>query len=642
MTEADEEFKAKFVELVRTKKAEAGKTSSLMTVEKRERIVRCLQNPELEGNVRFRARVKERKFRLLQENDQVFLGVPDESSGETVYRRAACVEEFWDIITAAHVDNGHIGVVHTFNSIRSMYALLPRHVVSKYVHMCPVCSPTFRRSKLVMQSNVSGSATPVTFKTPQPIATVVKTDVSAGGPEGGGGDGDGGEDDAVMIASEEGSGGEEHMITVEQETADIPLTEAVVEGASPPVVAASSSSSSLLLTLTPVTPATPGQERVQVVVYTCHICDLSFDRKLLYQRHIRAHREHNPRIPFMMPYKSPSYKPTPVVEAAKRMKVERRTFTGRGRHLIIDGDMGVEACQALMLAAWRTDLTIVGVTCICGAVSTERACHNALVVLNACEREDVQVFCGAERPLIAKNTSSSDSLLGPSWQTRVDDTLIKPEHAVSAMIRMVSEQPGKISIVCLGPLTNLALALRLDPTLPRKLKDVFILGGNIEGRGNGSVSAEQNFYYDPEAACAVIEEIPNITLLPYEVCDRHRLPGDFFDSWVHLGTPRSEFVRGMGDENWVREKQENGYAPSCTYAMACVCDRSVALEKKKVYCGVELSGALCRGMMVVDWARRMAAEANVELVRSLDLGKIQSLLVAMVEHPQALELYTQG
>lgn len=82
MNESDAEFKAKYMEMVESVKGEAGKTSSLMRVEKRERIIRCLQNPELEPNCKFRARVKERKYRLLQQGNEVFLGVPDESSGE--------------------------------------------------------------------------------------------------------------------------------------------------------------------------------------------------------------------------------------------------------------------------------------------------------------------------------------------------------------------------------------------------------------------------------------------------------------------------------------------------------------------------------------------------------------------------------
>ena len=115
---------------------------------------------------------------------------------------------------------------------------------------------------------------------------------------------------------------------------------------------------------------------------------------------------------------------------------------------------------------------------------------------------------------------------------------------------------------------------------------------------------------------------------------------DFFDSWVHLGTEKSEFVRGMGNANWLQEHRKNGYASFCAFAMAVVADRSIALEKKTVYATVELSGTLARGMMVVDWTRKLGCEMNVDLVRSLDLGKIQSLLIGMVEEAEAMEIYT--
>ena len=96
----------------------------------------------------------------------------------------------------------------------------------------------------------------------------------------------------------------------------------------------------------------------------------------------------------------------------------------------------------------------------------------------------------------------------------------------------------------------------------------------------------------------------------------------------------------MGNGNWLQEHNKNGYASFCAYAMAVVADRSIALEKKSVYATVELSGTLARGMMVVDWARKLGCESNMDLVRSLDLGKIQSLLIGMVEEAEAMEIYT--
>nr|KAG5688618.1 hypothetical protein BaRGS_033434 [Batillaria attramentaria] len=173
-----------------------------------------------------------------------------------------------------------------------------------------------------------------------------------------------------------------------------------------------------------------------------------------------------------------------------------------------------------MLAASRTDIDILGVLCV------------------------------NEKPLVDERFQPTANLPGESWESSVDTRLIKGEQAVSALIRMVNEQPGKITLVCLGPLTNLALALRLDPKLSKKLKQVYILGGNIEGRGGSTLCAERNFHLDPEAAHIVLRECQNITLLPHEVCVRHILAPDFFDGLVHLGTEKSEFW-SQSEPGWV-------------------------------------------------------------------------------------------
>ncbi|XP_076452481.1 inosine-uridine preferring nucleoside hydrolase-like [Babylonia areolata] len=492
------------------------------------------------------------------------------------------------------------------------------------MQMCPVCAHTFKKTPKGKKSKDTSATSDAPSDTASAsFISVVLPDAS--GRDEGGDEGEG-EVMAVVQKEEEGGDMDTTEVTCEEQTEnpENPVTEASPEDSTAAVAATSNTTEVRATDIR--------------LLFTCHLCDMSFEKKLLYQRHIRAHKEHAPRIPFVSPYKSP-----PVLDK-RRVKQERRSYTtmSRGRQVIIDGDMGVEACQALMLALWRSDLLVVGITCTNGVVNIDRACNNALKVLTVCERDDVPVFCGAERPLVGRKTRSAETLPGPSWNSTIDNSQLKSEHAVSAMIRMVSEQPGKISLVCLGPVTNLALALRLDPNMPKKLKEVVIVGGNIEGRGDGSMCAEQNFYHDPEAAFAVLEEIPNITLLPFEVCDRHRLTGDFFDSWVHLGTTRSEFVRGMGEEDWLKDNQHSGYTPYCAYAVAVVADHTIALEKRWLYATVELSGALSRGMMVVDWAKRLGNESNVEVVRSLDLGKIQSLLIGMVEDPEAMEVYTVG
>lgn len=113
---------------------------------------------------------------------------------------------------------------------------------------------------------------------------------------------------------------------------------------------------------------------------------------------------------------------------------------------------------------------------------------------------------------------------------------------------------------------------------------------------------------------------------------------DFFYSWVHLGTVKSEFVRTSSDENWLQLHNKNGYAPGCAYAMAVAIDRSIATDQELVFARVELGGTLARGMMVVDWGL-VWGKANIQIVRSLDMGKIQGMLAAMVQDEAILEQY---
>ncbi|XP_044055310.1 probable uridine nucleosidase 1 isoform X2 [Siniperca chuatsi] len=182
------------------------------------------------------------------------------------------------------------------------------------------------------------------------------------------------------------------------------------------------------------------------------------------------------------------------------------------KQVIIDTDCGIDDAQAIMMALAAPNIQIVGVTCVFGNAAVENVCQNVLRVLSICEREGIPVFQGAGGPLVGASNPLSDHFgsdgLGdvienkdPQWEEK-----IQSEHAVNAMIRLVTENQKQVSLVALGPLTNLALAVRLDPCFPQKLKDLYIMGGNMEGIGNVTLCAEFNFAKDPESAYIVLEE----------------------------------------------------------------------------------------------------------------------------------------
>ncbi|KAJ8362283.1 hypothetical protein AAFF_G00384750, partial [Aldrovandia affinis] len=280
----------------------------------------------------------------------------------------------------------------------------------------------------------------------------------------------------------------------------------------------------------------------------------------------------------------------------------------------------------------------------------EDVCHNVLRVLSVCERSQIPVFRGAAAPLVGNSdlpishfgTDGLGDVLGDRqlerWQTA-----IQTEHAVDAMIRLVSEHRGQVTLVALGPLTNLALAVRLDPAFPQKLGSLFVMGGNMEGKGNRTVCGEFNFVMDPEAAYIVMEEIPCPTYIAtWEFTCRNKLSWDYFDEWVAQDTASARFMKEITSQCWgySRDMQSPrellfgpGFVPYDSYAMAAAIDGGVVTESVECAVRVELQGALCRGMLALDPGGRLGKEQRVSVMAGCDLDRFRQLLTAALTLP---------
>ena len=178
--------------------------------------------------------------------------------------------------------------------------------------------------------------------------------------------------------------------------------------------------------------------------------------------------------------------------------------------LVVDTDPGVDDALALMLAFAHPGATVEAVTVVAGNVGLERTVANACTVLDVLNASPAEtpVFRGCDRSLlgdrVAATSHGTDGLgdchFPPSGRP------VETEHASLALVRLASESPGEITLVALGPLTNLALAISLDPDLPRKYRRLVVMGGAVRATGNmNSPSTEFNFYSDPEAAAIVLE-----------------------------------------------------------------------------------------------------------------------------------------
>ena len=200
--------------------------------------------------------------------------------------------------------------------------------------------------------------------------------------------------------------------------------------------------------------------------------------------------------------------------------------------IIIDCDPGVDDGVALLLAlAVPTELELLAITTVAGNVPLTSTARNARILRTMANREDVPVFAGADRPL--RRPPAFEAEHGPSafhGATGLGSLpLVEPAgslaagHAADAIVRLVAERPaGTVTLVAVGPLTNVALALQRDPGLATSLQGIAIMGGARSAGGNITASAEFNIYADPDAAAVVFSSGARITAFGLDVTHQVR------------------------------------------------------------------------------------------------------------------------
>jgi inosine-uridine nucleoside N-ribohydrolase len=193
----------------------------------------------------------------------------------------------------------------------------------------------------------------------------------------------------------------------------------------------------------------------------------------------------------------------------------RATAPAKPRRIIIDTDPGIDDAMAIFLALRSPELKVEAITPVCGNVPLDLTLPNALRLVEIADRTDVPVAAGASHPLVRRLVTSGH-VHGANGLGGVEfpDPKIKPvrETAPEIIRRIVRENPGEIMIVAVGPLTNVALALRDDPELAGMIPQIAIMGGSLSG-GNITPAAEFNLYVDPEAARIVFDARIPLTMV---------------------------------------------------------------------------------------------------------------------------------
>jgi purine nucleosidase len=302
--------------------------------------------------------------------------------------------------------------------------------------------------------------------------------------------------------------------------------------------------------------------------------------------------------------------------------------------VVVDTDTASDDAIALLLAATAADVSIRAVTVVAGNVPIDLACKNAIITLDLVPgAAAVPVHRGLPAPLVrelftAENVHGEDGMGGAPLAP--PSRPVHSEHAVDALRRIATDEPGQHVLVTLGPLSNVAAALLFDPLLLSRFRHTYMMLGSPDGVGNVTALAEYNAWADPEATAAVIAAPGDKTMIGWNISRLFAVVDpDLRDELVSLG-PLGRFTIDINRnvDHYARvESGLNGFDLPDPIAMCIAIDPSLATSTEYVHVGVSCDEAT-RGMTYID-ARHTAPPPNCTVVWAADEEGFRDRLRAM-------------
>ncbi|MEQ8292028.1 MAG: nucleoside hydrolase [Roseovarius sp.] len=303
------------------------------------------------------------------------------------------------------------------------------------------------------------------------------------------------------------------------------------------------------------------------------------------------------------------------------------------RKIIIDTDPGQDDAVAILLALASPDeIELLGLTCVAGNVPLDLTTRNARMVCELAGRPDIPVYAGCDRPLgrdlvTAEHVHGKTGLDGPVLP---EPTMpMAGDHGVDFLIDTLRAEPaGTVTLVPIGPLTNIAAAFKAAPDIVEKVEEIVLMGGAYFEVGNITPAAEFNIYVDPDAAHIVFRSGAPITVMPLDVTHKALVTKPRNDAFRALGTPVGIAVAEMTDffERFDKEKYGSAGAPlhdPCTVAYLLNPD---LFSGRHINVEIETTSPLTMGMTVADWWRVTRRAPNALFVGDLDADGFFDLL----------------
>jgi pyrimidine-specific ribonucleoside hydrolase len=300
--------------------------------------------------------------------------------------------------------------------------------------------------------------------------------------------------------------------------------------------------------------------------------------------------------------------------------------------LIIDTDPGVDDAFAVALAAASPEVDLIGVTTVFGNVSLENTTRNALRLLTLLGRDDVPVGVGASRPLIHPHPHLS-SAHGEDGLSGYADTLPEATRgpdardAVTLLRDLLDQAERPVTIVPIGPLTNIALLLAAHPNLKPKIGRLVVMGGGVHG-GNVTATAEFNVWSDPEAARRVLveEDVPT-TLVPMDLTRRCAVSAEWLDALAKTSDVAATLV-GLTPAYLETYRRFLGWDGMAVHDAVAVAEavRPGILSGTPFPVDVDCSFGPNRGALVVDQRLEVDAPKTLDITMDTDLDGLRAFL----------------
>lgn len=300
--------------------------------------------------------------------------------------------------------------------------------------------------------------------------------------------------------------------------------------------------------------------------------------------------------------------------------------------IILDCDPGHDDALAILLALGCPEIDLVAITTVAGNQTLAKTTLNARRVCTAAGVTHVPIYAGCDRPLLRQQIIASDihgesGLDGPAW---AEPTIpVADEHAVDFLVRKLMSADEPITLVPVGPLTNIATALAREPRIAERTREVVLMGGSYT-RGNRTPAAEFNIMADPEAAAIVFQAGWQVTMVGLDLTHQALAYPVVVEEIAAIGTPLSAIVVDILTFFRHSYQQVAGFpAPPvhdpCAVARVA---RPDLVAVRDAFVAVETKGEWTAGMTVTDFAGLLGRPANAQVATELDAAGFWNLMTA--------------